>query len=241
MYKRQEWELPALSEVLLGDNQITCIKDLAKARLPALKRIDLSHNQITDLSTLAGTELPELRGLGLTHNQISDISVFTEVNLPNLSALGLSCNQITNLSSLADVNLTSLKYLDLEHNQIMDLSGLADSEFPELDSLCLRLNYLNINHGSPARNIIDDFIAKDIYVRYEPQRPFYGDIDINEVINVTDATILVLRHVAGLTVLTPEQLIRAKVFNEETETLTIQDAIFILRHIVGLINQFPVQ
>jgi len=74
--KRQSWteatlpELPALTFLDLGDNQLTSLAGLDQ--LPRLETLLLSGNQFAKLDGLA--QLPELQTLDLSENQLQDLS-----------------------------------------------------------------------------------------------------------------------------------------------------------------------
>ncbi|GEM_PF-4197503 len=69
--------------------------------------------------------------------------------------------------------------------------------------------------------------------------PKYGDVNLNNSITISDV-ILVLRYIVGLIELSEEQLINAKVSDQDS-SINIGDAILILRYVVGLISQFPTE
>lgn len=95
-------------------------------------------------------------------------------------------------------------------------------------------------YNSPEKDIITveegESITLDISL--DPYIPGIGDVNGDGDITVVDA-ILILRHIVGLTDLTPEQQQRANVSG--LDEINITDAILILRYITGLIEQFPVE
>ncbi len=66
----------------------------------------------------------------------------------------------------------------------------------------------------------------------------YGDVDMNSIVEIVDAT-LVQRHLAQVITLSEEEQIRAKV--DGTSTVNITDATYIQRFLAKLIDKFPVE
>ncbi|MEG3960621.1 leucine-rich repeat domain-containing protein, partial [Microcoleus sp. herbarium2] len=98
-------KLSSLTELGLGDNQISDIKPLES--LTNLTSLSLSDNQISDIKPLAS--LTNLTKLYLYNNQISDIKPLE--SLTNLTSLYLEKNQISDIKPLE--SLTNLTWLEL--------------------------------------------------------------------------------------------------------------------------------
>ena len=109
-------KLSSLTELGLGDNQISDIKPLES--LTNLTSLSLSDNQISDIKPLAS--LTNLTKLYLYNNQISDIKPLE--SLTNLTSLYLEKNQISDIKPLE--SLTNLTWLELSNNRISDIKPL---------------------------------------------------------------------------------------------------------------------
>lgn len=100
---------------------------------------------------------------------------------------------------------------------------------------------MNENNFTDIPEITDNPIEEQESMQLSDQGPpgkqlLYGDVDRNGNVNVVDA-VLVLRNVAGLCALDPEQLLAASVSGH---TISTNDAILILKYIAGLITVFPI-
>ena len=122
-------DLTSLTELDLGDNQITVIPD-ALAHLTNLSKLYLSENQIVVIPDWLG-DLTTLTVLNLWGNQITVIPDAL-ARLTSLTELHLWGNQITVIPD-ALAHLTNLSQLDLSENQIMvipdwlgDLTSLTE-------------------------------------------------------------------------------------------------------------------
>lgn len=154
----------------------------------SLSILRLSVNAIADLSPIQN--LTTLTLLQVDRNNISSVSALT--NLVNLTRLEAWDNSITDISALS--TLTALEYIDLATNQISDISALSgmsvlqwlylfDNEITDISVLSgltslidveIENNFLNINPGSDDRTVIDNLIANEVTVTYEPQKSLPG-------------------------------------------------------------------
>ena len=105
----------------ISDGELQYVSELEN-----LKTLLLGDNNITDISELA--ELTKLEKLGLANNSIEAIPVSNAgnsifENFTNLTSLRLDGNQISDISSLSV--LTGLTHLYLSGNPIEDFSALA--------------------------------------------------------------------------------------------------------------------
>ena len=127
-----EADLEKVTELDLGNGEITNASVLSSSGLIKLKQLTLVGNNLVNVDALA--EFTELREVYLGWNQLTDISGLAGPT--QLEVLFLDHNRITDLAPLA--GLTHLKKLYLDNNQITDVSPLKGLK--KLDYLSLGSN-----------------------------------------------------------------------------------------------------
>jgi len=151
--------LSGLSSLTKLDLQANLVGDISPLNsLTGLLRLDLNSNLVTDISLI--NNLVNLKFLVLNNNKISNISVIA--NFTQLEELYLKNNLISDITPLTD--LDKIKILDLSFNFITDISALLT--LGSLLEVYLSNNSFDFSVGSPARLIIDAFIAKNMEVAF---------------------------------------------------------------------------
>jgi Leucine-rich repeat (LRR) protein len=200
--------LTNLENLNLAFNQIADISPLSA--LTRLSSLSLSSNIIADISPLSG--LTNLTWLSLGRNQITDISPLS--GLHHLGMLSLSHNQITDILPLSDLTLNGRLYL--YNNQISDISPLVNKGVWRL-----HLNNNQISDLSPLENLTN---LRELNLLNNP-------ITLEQVVELQVAlpNISDFSHNARPT---PPEYKRGHVLGNDT--IDYNDALAILRHIVGL-------
>ena len=134
-----EAHLAAITELILGSQQIRTLKVGDFDGLNALTRLYLPYNQLTSLPAGIFDGLNALTRLELERNQLTSLPAGIFDGLTNLTEIDLRSNQLTNLPAGIFDGLNSLKTLRLHSNQ---LTSLPAGIFDGLNVLTL-LNLLN--------------------------------------------------------------------------------------------------
>ena len=134
-----EAHLAAITELILGSQQIRTLKVGDFDGLNALTRLYLKYNQLTSLPAGIFDGLNALTRLELERNQLTSLPVGIFDGLTNLTVIDLRSNQLTSLPAGIFDGLNSLKTLRLHSNQ---LTSLPAGIFDGLNVLTL-LNLLN--------------------------------------------------------------------------------------------------
>ncbi|USK49630.1 leucine-rich repeat domain-containing protein [Bacillus sp. CMF12] len=171
--------LSGLMYLTLSNNGIGSIPDLSG--LKSLEILELSSNDITSLKGLEG--LSNLMMLTIESNPVSDFSALSKMkllyldasytdmqnlkwaaDLTQLEGLAVAGNNLNDISPLK--NLKNLSMLMANDNQISDIGVLLDLE--KLEYVTLFNNEgLDLTDGSEAMKIIEQLLAKGVFVEYE--------------------------------------------------------------------------
>jgi Leucine-rich repeat (LRR) protein len=165
-------EIPNVSTLYLGYNQLTEIEEDDFEMITRVRTIDLSVNRITSIHTRAFQNLPYLRILILKNNPIVEakgllfssdmlqLVDFSQCNLesvpgPMPSSVGdfrLGYNKITDIKAADFENMTNLQLLTLNENKISNVEYMAFATTNNLQELWLNNNKLRmIPRGLPIR------------------------------------------------------------------------------------------
>lgn len=142
----------------LNGNEINDLTPLTG--LKALEKLNIESNQLNSINPLA--DLTKIKYLSLANNQISDINSLAGLN--TLQKLSLSSNKVSNITPL--MNMVSLQYLELDKNHIKDISALANLDLVYVN---LAYNFLELDKGYEAMEVIDALLNKGVRVNYLPQ------------------------------------------------------------------------
>lgn len=136
----------SLRQIILSDNFLTHIDNLAFSSLSKLEILILNNNNISAVKRRAFGELSSLQILELSGNRLAQLSVEQFHNMRRLRHLRLAGNELRALSRDVFKN-TVLEHLDLSDNQIaiFPSSALAQVGFTlrRLDLAHNRLEYLD--------------------------------------------------------------------------------------------------
>lgn len=136
-------ELPKVSSIYAGGNELTNLSPFKGIVYNELKHLSIDHNELTDLTGLGDLKAPDLDWLSFHINKISSIKGLTSTDFKNLTHLDLSNNKITNISPLIDCHFPKLKKLNLNSNGIEYIEPINSFKFPELEELKLNDNKIN--------------------------------------------------------------------------------------------------
>lgn len=128
-----------LSELDLGENQITNLSDLSS--LTKLSILNIYHNPVTDFSPLSS--ITSLTRIDAGETAVSDLSALS--SLYNLKYLDVWYTNVSDLSPLS--GLTNLTNLYLSHSLVTSLDPIVN--LPNLS--VLSISGLNITDGSLER------------------------------------------------------------------------------------------
>ncbi|CAH0578967.1 unnamed protein product [Chrysodeixis includens] len=138
---------PSLRQIILSDNYLTHIDNLAFSSLSKLEILILHNNNISAVKRRAFGELSSLQILDLSRNRLAQLSVEQFHNMRRLRHLRLAGNELRALPRDVFKN-TVLEHLDLSDNQIaiFPSSALAQVGFTlrRLELARNRLEYLDI-------------------------------------------------------------------------------------------------
>ncbi|WP_427036692.1 leucine-rich repeat domain-containing protein [Cytobacillus pseudoceanisediminis] len=171
--------LSGLMYLTLSNNGIGSIPDLSG--LKSLEILELSSNNITSLKGLEG--LSNLMMLTIESNPVSDFTVLSKMkllyldasytdmqnlkwaaDLTQLEGLAVAGNNLSDISPLK--NLKNLSMLLLNENQISDIRVLLELERLEYVTL-FNNEGLDLSEGSEAMKIIEQLLAKGVFVEFE--------------------------------------------------------------------------
>ncbi|MDM5228337.1 leucine-rich repeat domain-containing protein [Cytobacillus sp. NJ13] len=171
--------LSGLMYLTLSNNGIESIPDLSG--LKSLEILELSSNNITSLKGLEG--LSNLMMLTIESNPVSDFSALSKMkllyldasytdmqnlkwaaDLTQLEGLAVAGNNLNDISPLK--NLKNLSMLMANDNQISDIRVLLELERLEYVTL-FNNEGLDLSEGSEAMKIIEQLLAKGVFVEYE--------------------------------------------------------------------------
>ncbi len=141
-----------VTEIILGDNQLTGGIPTSLGNLANLERLQLNNNQ---LSGPIPTELGQLIGLSrldLTSNQLTGEIPASLGNLVNLGLLQLAFNTLTGEIPASLGNLTALTVLGLSDN---DLTGSIPAELAQLSNITTFRLTKNQLSGEVPQSITD--------------------------------------------------------------------------------------
>lgn len=165
-------EIPNVSTLYLGYNQLTEIEEDDFEMITRVRTIDLSVNRIVSIHPRAFQNLPYLRILILKNNpiveakgllfssdmlQLVDFSQCNLESVPGLmpSSVGdfrLGYNKITEIKAADFENMTNLQLLTLNENKISNVEYMAFATTINLQELWLNNNKLRmIPRGLPIR------------------------------------------------------------------------------------------
>ena len=171
--------LSGLMYLTLSNNGIGSIPDLSG--LKSLEILELSSNNITSLKGLEG--LSNLMMLTIESNPVSDFSALSKMkllfldasytdmqnlkwaaDLTQLEGLAVAGNNLSDISPLK--NLKNLSMLMANDNQISDIGVLLELERLEYVTL-FNNEGLDLSDGSEAMKVIEQLLAKGVFVEYE--------------------------------------------------------------------------
>ncbi|WHY61520.1 leucine-rich repeat domain-containing protein [Cytobacillus firmus] len=172
-------DLSGLMYLTLSNNGIESIPDLSG--LKNLEILELSSNNITSLKGLEG--LSNLMMLTIESNPVTDFSALSKMkllyldasytdmqnlkwaaDLTQLEGLAVAGNNLSDISPLK--NLKNLSMLMANDNQISDIGVLLELERLEYVTL-FNNEGLDLADGSEAMKIIEQLLAKGVFVEYE--------------------------------------------------------------------------
>uniref|UniRef100_A0A1Y1KJS7 LRRCT domain-containing protein n=1 Tax=Photinus pyralis TaxID=7054 RepID=A0A1Y1KJS7_PHOPY len=125
----------------LSWNTIANITSLFHADLPQLSFLLLGGNQIRQLSVDNFNKVPNLKKLNLDNNQISMIEPGS-LSMAKLGKLTLRHNALRSLHEAMFPNLPGLIHVDLQNNHIREIHPETFARNPRLDTLFLGHNQL---------------------------------------------------------------------------------------------------
>ncbi|XP_034240165.1 leucine-rich repeat-containing G-protein coupled receptor 5 [Thrips palmi] len=128
--------LPALEELLLGDNHQLRIHSQAFQRTPHLKKLSLQSCGLRELPDALLKPLRRLTTLQLDQNELSELSPAMFESQGALRNLRLELNQLRGVPTRALQPLRSLEALNLGTNL---LGAVRAGDFPRMDSLVILL------------------------------------------------------------------------------------------------------
>ena len=199
--------LTRLEVLNLSDNNIENLTPLSN--LVNLDRVALTDNPIIDWLPvlhvpyvwgvdyiIVGSEQysTSLTELDLIDLNLIDSDILLLRHMTNLTTLRLNDNQISDLTPLS--NLTSLETLNLSNNNIEDLTPL--SGLLNLDRLALADNF--VRDWLPVAHVPNIWGVEYITIRDEQYSVSLTELDLVNL-GLTDAEIVLLRHMDALTVL----------------------------------------
>ena len=89
-----------LKELVLYNNDITCIQVLEKAKFSKIEKLNLGDNKINNIISLEKMNFKELKELYLYNNKLSDIEILEKVKFEKIEILHFSYNEISNINSV---------------------------------------------------------------------------------------------------------------------------------------------
>ncbi|RKO93564.1 hypothetical protein BDK51DRAFT_34053 [Blyttiomyces helicus] len=116
-YKDVAVRLPSLSRLVLTQNELNVLPEMAVSHFPQCTQLDLSHNGF-DAVPPSLSALVQLAVLDLGHNKIGTLSGAEDM-LRNVSVLSLRSNGLENLMGVE--SLVALRMLDVRDNKIWDV------------------------------------------------------------------------------------------------------------------------
>ena len=157
--------LDAITELYLGSEGISSLKDGDFDGLTALESLNLDANSLSDLPTDIFSELTVLKRLDLEGNEFSTLpSVFSGLSelvlldldgnqlsevpsgvfsaLTGLQTLLLAKNEFTTLPSNAFADISTVTFIDLDGNELANPAGDAFAGLTDLERLWLAENQL---------------------------------------------------------------------------------------------------
>ena len=170
---------PSLSRLILDENQLTALPDLAD--LPGLKTLVVRNNNLSALPDLSNntnlqqlylennalTALPDLLvhdrlwAINVSKNQLTSLPLLD--SLKELKELVVANNQLTAIQSL--VNLDSLTFLDFSGNQLTAMPAVkANNEITTID--LENNNFTAVPDFTVFPNLVSAFL-NDNYLTFE--------------------------------------------------------------------------
>ncbi|XP_063068058.1 toll-like receptor 13 [Engraulis encrasicolus] len=137
--------IPTLTELKLGQNNITNFTETGLDKCTHLRSLNLNRNNLTKLENLF-TSLKHVSNLDLSQNDFSDIPSIIQ-NLSMLKSLNIVFNniKIINCSTFENVNLKMLK---LYHNSISEINDCVFQNMTDLKELLLGSNSIESLRGA---------------------------------------------------------------------------------------------
>ena len=177
-----EAHLAAITELILGSQQIRTLKVDDFDGLNALTRLYLPYNQLTSLPAGIFDELNALTRLELERNQLASLPADIFDGLNALTEIDLRSNQLTSLPAGIFDGLNSLKTLRLHSNR---LTSLPAGIFDGLNALTL-LNLLNNSVDPLPLAVSLEKIGED---QFKAVAPTGAPFDIVLPLRVTNGSI----------------------------------------------------
>lgn len=142
-----------------GGNKIESIPSSISG-MTNLKQLSLSSNKLGSLPDSI-CSLTNLQHLDVSYNGLYDLPGNIGNHLFTLTARG---NKLTSLPGSV-IHSSTMYVLDVSKNRFVSLPSDFDEMSPEFDPINIEFNFLDVSPGSPARELIDDNPAFEIYYK----------------------------------------------------------------------------
>ena len=135
-------QMPALTELMIGENLLEGVLELNKCNFEQLKVLDLHGNALQSIDAAGLPQLNSLRVLNLADNKLNTLP-WQSLPTSTLAELNISKNRFSGVLLPSVMALDQLRTLDASFNEFQKLSDDDEPSLPSLRSLILTGNKFN--------------------------------------------------------------------------------------------------